>query len=351
LLSFGPVPEVQPGETFTFAIAMVCAKQLVYKTDNDASKAELYEHLNWAKRTFLGEDLNENGKLDAGEDLNENNELDRYILPEPPASPKVKIVSENQKVDIYWDNSSVNSIDPISKKYDFEGFKLYRTKIGDDLDLNLQSSAKLIAQWDSAGNDIGYNNGFDLIKLDKPVVIDSVEYHFKYTIENLQNGWQYLFILTAFDEGDKKLKIEPLESSFTENSFSVFSGTPPADDVSDEIGVYPNPYRLSAAWDGTTSRSRKIYFYNLPEKCEIRIFTLSGELVRTLYHDAAYYDGGDIEWFDNFAGTGKKVFSGGEHAWDLLSENGQSITQGLYLFSVRDLKSDNEYLGKFAILK
>ena len=121
--------------------------------------------------------------------------------------------------------------------------------------------------------------------------------------------------------------------------------------MSDEIGVYPNPYRLSAAWDGTTSRSRKIYFYNLPEKCEIRIFTLSGELVRTLYHDAAYYDGGDIEWFDNFAGTGKKVFSGGEHAWDLLSENGQSITQGLYLFSVRDLKSDNEYLGKFAILK
>ncbi|MEA3494862.1 MAG: hypothetical protein U9R42_02385 [Bacteroidota bacterium] len=349
----GVIPEILPGETVYFSMAFVAAKQLVYKTDNDASRAELYEHLNWAKRTFLGEDLNENGKLDAEEDLNGNNELDRYILPEPPKSPKVKVISSNNKVDIYWDNSSVFSVDPISKKMDFEGYRLYRTKVGDDLNLNMKSNAKIIAQWDSMGNNIGYNNGFQAIELSQPKFFegDSVEYTFHYSIEGLLNGWQYLFILTAFDEGDKKLKLDPLESSFIENSYSVFVGTTADNSEKTEIGVYPNPYRVSAAWDGVSSKTRKLYFYNLPKKCEIIIYTLSGDIVTTLFHDAEFYQGEDIRWFDNYSGSDKKIFSGGEHAWDILSENSQSITQGLYLFTVKDLNNNIIKKGKFAILK
>lgn len=349
LISFGPVPEVQPGETFTFTIALVAARQLVYKTDDDESRAQLYEHLNWAKRTYLGEDLNENGILDAGEDLNNNDELDRYILPEPPLSPNVKIISSNQKVDIYWDNVSINSIDPISKKHDFEGFRLYRSKLGSDISLSF-SEPDLIASWDSIGNDIGFNNGFDAIRLDQPIMIDSHEYQYHYQINGLLNGWQYLFTLTAFDEGDKELHLESLESSFKENSYSVFVGTPADNSANSEIGVYPNPYRINAAWDGNSSKTRKLYFYNLPKRCEITIYTLSGDVLTTLYHDGDY-SGNDIQWFDNLSGSENRVFSGGEHAWDLLSATGQSITQGLYIFSVKDLDNNIVKTGKFAILK
>ena len=153
LLSMGPLREVAPGETVKFALAMVCARQLsgtpgcpVGSTGNagpdkdvPCARDELVEHLSWAKRTYLGEDLNENGTLDPGEDLNGNNVLDRYILPEPPDNPKVKIVPNNQQIEIYWDRRAEESIDPISKIKDFEGYRIYRTNIGDDKNPNLQS--------------------------------------------------------------------------------------------------------------------------------------------------------------------------------------------------------------------
>ena len=116
--------------------------------------------------------------------------------------------------------------------------------------------------------------------------------------------------------------------------------------------VYPNPYRLNAAWDGTTARTRKLIFYNLPPRAEIRVYTLGGDLVASLEHNSDTYNGSDIGWFSNFAGDeNKRVFSGGEHAWDVLSESEQTITQGLYLFTVKDLDSGKVRQGKFAVLR
>jgi hypothetical protein len=180
---------------------------------------------------------------------------------------------------------------------------------------------------------------------------DSTEYYYHYSLDGMLNGWQYLFILTAFDKGDKDLNLVSLESSFTGNAFSVFPGSNPDSSVSSGIGVYPNPYKISASWDGNSSRSHKIYFYNLPERCDIIIYSLSGEVIRQFHHDRNTYQGDDIQWFKYFSGSSKKVFSGGEHAWDLLTDNGQSVTQGLYLFSVKDLINNEVKIGKFAVIK
>ena len=116
--------------------------------------------------------------------------------------------------------------------------------------------------------------------------------------------------------------------------------------------MYPNPYKVSAAWDGPTSETKKIYFYNLPQKSEIRIYTLAGDIVAILEHDAADYNGSDIRWFDNYAGnSSERILPGGEHAWDLLSASKQSITQGIYLFSVKDLNSNMVQEGQFVVIK
>jgi hypothetical protein len=43
--------------------------------------------------------------------------------------------------------------------------------------------------------------------------------------------------------------------------------------------------------------------------------------------------------------------SGGEHAWDLLTNNKTQVSTGIYMFSVKDLRSGNITTGNFAILK
>jgi hypothetical protein len=362
LLSAGPLTQVLPGELFTYVVAMVCAKQLETggtsgpEKDTEYARTELFQHLDWAKRTYLGEDVNENGQLDAGEDLIPNGVLDRYILPEPPATPNVKIIPQSNSVSIYWDESAEFSIDPISRTQDFEGYRIYRSDVGDDI--KQVSTQNLIAQWDKPGNNIGYNNGFSPVRLAAPVFFegDTTAYYYKYELQNLLNGWQYIFVITAFDEGDPALGLGPLESSFVENTFRTWAGTG-TNDFTDKkqdtkAGVYPNPYRISAAWDGPTAQTKKLYFYNLPSRCEIRIYTLAGDVVATLYHDAQTYTGQDAQWFQNYAGSeDQRIMPGGEHAWDLLSESAQTITQGIYLFSVKDTGSGIIQEGQFVVIK
>jgi len=357
LLSAGPLVSILPGESITYVCAFVCAKQIGGPIDNASSRKELEEHLSWAKRTYLGEDLNENGALDAGEDLNANNLLDNYILPEPPATPKVKVVTHDGSIDLYWNAAAEASIDPISKKKDFEGYRVYRTNTGDDKKGNLFENLKLLQQWDSIGNKIGFNNGFDNISLSQPMQFegDSVLYYYHYKLENMLNGWQYMIVVTSFDKGDEALGIPSLESSFTEDAKQIFTGTDinPFDKSDEkEVGVYPNPYSINAAWDGSSSRTRKMYFTNLPAKAEITIYTAAGDVVVNLLHDTGSGAvGNDIGWYKNFSTVKNVVFPGGEHAWDLLSQNKTGITQGLYLFTVKDFQTGEMRRGTFAIVK
>jgi hypothetical protein len=360
MISTGPFVSVAPGETVNFSVALVCAKQLGglsnnTTTDEAANRKDLTEHLGWAKRTYLGEDVNQNGKLDSTEDLNNNNKLDRYILPAPPATPHVKIIPTSNKVDIYWDNAAEKSIDPLSKKIDFEGYKLYRTNVGDDLKLNLLDAKNLVGQWDTAGNNLGFNNGFKGIRLSEPVKFDgdTATYHYHYEMNGLLNGWQYMFVITSFDQGDITINLPSLESSFNENAFRVYAGTPTTDyaaENAEEPGVYPNPYRTSAAWDGTTSRTKKVIFNNLPKNCEIRIYTSAGDVIKTLIHHADTYDGSDIRWFQNYGGA-NTIMTGGEHAWDLLTDNKTAVSSGVYLYTVKDTDSGRIKTGKLAILR
>ncbi len=365
LLSAGPLISVNPGEKFTFTVAFVCAAQngpLSYLPQGSAniittpeSERDLIEHLSRTRATYLGEDQDEKGVYRPELDLNNNGKLDRYVLPEPPNSPHTKLVTSEGKIEVYWDKHAENSIDPISRKKDFEGYRLYRTNIGDDLGTDLIGKANLIGQWDHAGNEIGYNNGFKMILLDQPVKFDgdTTSYTYKYTFNNVNNGWQYLIMLTAFDEGDKSLGIESQESSFTESEFRAFAGKSVNNFNGQEskVGVYPNPYNTKAAWDGENTRLRKLVFYNLPSSAEIIIYSASGDVINTIQHQSESYNGSDSRWFNNFGDVTKTVTSGGEHAWDLLNDSKTQIATGVYLFTVKDLNSGQVQSGSFAVIK
>jgi hypothetical protein len=358
LLSAGPFMSIKPNETVNFTVGFVCAKQGGPSTpncvDDYANRSELIEHIKWVQRTYKGEDINNNGVLDASEDLNGNNKLDRYLLPSPPNNPIVKIIPGNNEMDIYWDINAERTIDPISKKKDFEGYNIYRNIISSDKNLTEGSEVEPIATWDLKGDSIGFNNGFEGIKLNAAKYFDgdTTPYWYHYKLGGLLNGWKYKIIVTAYDNGDKALGLEPLESSLISNTYNVWSGTAADNTDEAEIGVYPNPYTIDAAWDGSTARSHKLYFYNLPAHCDVTIYSLSGELVANFNHHAETYTGSDIDWFKNLGGDEKqRILPGGEHAFDILSNSKQALTQGLYLFSVKNNDTGKERRGRFAVIR
>ncbi len=358
MTSLGPLARVEPGDTLTASFAMVAAMKpeefqgLANRpVDTEASRALLVENILWARRTYSGEDNNRNGRLDPGEDVNGNGRLDRYVIPEPPAPPRMRAVLEEGRVLLYWDRAAERSRDPVTGLRDFEGYRVYRSNPGDERSGDLVSRASIVAQFDRPGNATGFNNGFDEIRLEAPFYFegDTTAYVYRLDTEGLLSGWQYVFSVTAFDEGDAVVGLPSFESSKVATAMRVFPGTPPAEAGRGRVGVYPNPYRVNAAWDGGTSKTRRLNFYNLPARCEIRVYTLAGEIVARMEHDAATYQG-DIRWYDDFGGQ-ERLLPGGEHSWDLLSESGLSLSTGLYFFSVKDLDSGDVQSGKFAIIK
>jgi hypothetical protein len=166
----------------------------------------------------------------------------------------------------------------------------------------------------------------------------------------LLNGWIYVFSVTAFDRGDQTFNLESLESGKLVNATKILPGSLPTSKPDVKIGVYPNPYYANAYWDGNSERLRKIYFYNLPEECEITIYTLAGDIVKRIHHDK-FSNNSEIRWFETFSKDGKQIMSGGEHAWDLITDNDQAIATGLYLFSVKDKITGDIKTGKFLIVK
>jgi hypothetical protein len=99
-----------------------------------------------------------------------------------------------------------------------------------------------------------------------------------------------------------------------------------------QIGISPNPYRGASAYE-VSNLVDVARFTGLPDRASIRIFTLSGTLIRTLEK------------------------SGPERSldWDLQTEQGLPIASGMYLIHVEAKKADGTLLGekviKFGVVK
>jgi hypothetical protein len=203
-------------------------------------------------------------------------------------------------------------------------------------------------------------NSFVLLKqYDDP--LDSFEYNtglqYSYVDSNLVRGKTYVYAVTsksipniAYQEipsGDSvvpvAVPIDPLESSRLVNALRVdlpFS----VSTVPGTVRVVPNPYRTdreyslenggyegpSGEWD---ENSRKIKFINLPEVCTIRVFSLAGELIRSMEHD----------------GRDGSGFSRGDHDMFLLSESNRALASGIYIFQVESALGTQ--MGKFVVIR
>lgn len=103
----------------------------------------------------------------------------------------------------------------------------------------------------------------------------------------------------------------------------------------DRIKVVPNPYVATSSWEPknayTTGRGeRQIHFIHLPQRCTIRIYTVSGELVNTIEHDSNILDGTAI--------------------WNLLTRDNLAVAYGIYIYHV-DAPGIGQKVGKLALIK
>jgi hypothetical protein len=270
----------------------------------------------------------------------------------------VRSTVDNQRATIYWDRTQAEETKyPSRYNLAFEGYRIYRSAAGADIN-NLSDflfTMQLAADFDRSDDSIGFNTGFAAIRLDTPKVFpgDTVRYWYRFppkgdNITSL-NGWQYLYAVSAYNTGDAKNGLESRECAPV--IVRVVPGTLATSDEKVEIGVYPNPYYANAAWDNSTERTRKIYFYNLPARAEVKIYTLTGDLVAEFTHDPSY-NGSGIKWFDDYSRISEQPqFAGGEHAWDLITKFDQAVSTGLYLFTVKDLATGTIKRGKFVIVK
>lgn len=344
----GPLGNLQPGDSLNVVYAIVCGLWAnTDESDTPGRRANLRLNSDWAQIAYNGEDINGDGVLEAEEDNNGDGTIDRYILPSPPPSPNMLVLPGDGRVTLYWDNVSEEFEDPITRKKDFEGYRIYSaTKTAD-----LETDYSLLAQFDKVDH-LGYNTGFEKIKID--TIINDHHYTYKFTNDNLLNGWpdKYWYSITAYDEGNPKNNLPSLESSILENKTFAIPGTPPhRNDNRMPVSVFPNPYRAQAQWDGTGDREKMIWFINLPARAQVRIYTLAGDVVDEFQHDGENYSGQDVELMAGRISDNSTVLAGGMHAWDLISAYDQAVATGLYFYSVEDLDTGELQTGKFVIIK
>ena len=103
----------------------------------------------------------------------------------------------------------------------------------------------------------------------------------------------------------------------------------------DEIRVVPNPYVATNVMEPAVSNQflnqrRQLMFTNIPAKAVLKIFTISGILIKEI-----------------------KINNSPERGiihWDMLTKEGLEIAAGMNLYHV-EAETGEEKIGKFAVIK
>ena len=197
---------------------------------------------------------------------------------------------------------------------------------------------------------LGENTGLDSI-------YDEETGMYTFTDTSVVNGFEYTYSVTAYDMGVSGANPSPnsngtidtlyvanpekwaapdgyqsIENSkgttvYDQNYVMATPSYRPSDNLSN-IKVVPNPYIV---WSGFEEYNyeRIMRFTQLPEKCTITVFTITGEKVIKLEHDNPL--SGALEW-------------------NVRTVNNQEIAPGLYVFTV-ETPEGGKHIGKFAVIR
>lgn len=147
-----------------------------------------------------------------------------------------------------------------------------------------------------------------------------------FTDKEVNKGYDYYYYVTAVDNHGIESSRYWLRTN--RRNSSVVPTTALGRNTLEDVRVVPNPF----VWNkegNYPGNPDKIIFAGLPGPCDIRIYTISGDLVQHLEHS-------DIT---------------GIHEWDQITRFNQYIASGIYVYHVRDKSIGNEKFGKFIIIR
>lgn len=356
LTSTGPFRNFKPGDKLRAVYAVAVGKGL----------EGMRQNLDNALRAYYAGSKKSNPYHPSAPD-----EDAHYVLPIPPPIPYLTYTPLDGGARLVWDNIAETSPDLMLGRIDFEGYKIYRSLYNpsqweliaafDNIEgpvLLKNTEGKIVNAkrdpvtgetvpfTDSRWKDISDDN---FIKVDLPAVAnifnDTGGEFLGRAIPRPINGLNYYYAVVAYDP-DKPASGEQPEMLSQESAKSNYMKDPmtgaPMPVVPrrmftqqfvekfdyNNIKVVPNPYRGTALFE--SRYEDKIRFTNLPPACKISIFTITGDLVDTIYHN----DGTDAE------------------LWDLISRNNQKAVSGLYLYVVEVEQPEYaKHIGKFVIIR
>jgi hypothetical protein len=335
LLSCGPINDWFAGDTMKISFAIVGGRSLQYGQDNVFDNAKVAQTLYARKFYPFYVPLAPKLSIETGYKSTKLNWGYKGV----GVNPEEAWDDANTLVDIFPTDHWRRANPPIGHTKGgrvFEGYRLYRSEDP----AGPRSSFVMLKQWDkidSIGPHYEYDTGIETTFVD----------------ENLTTGKTYWYSVTSFGIPDQQImryldrdgfvKTDTLSTQSLESS--VLASRKRAKipfSVSHELNkvlVVPNPYKVDqdytyemGGYEGRAKlwneNRRLIKFIHLPPKCKIRIFSLAGEIIATLYHEN---------------------YTQGELGWDLLSESNRTIASGVYVFTV---ESDyGTQIGKFVVIR
>jgi hypothetical protein len=148
-----------------------------------------------------------------------------YKFPQPPRKPKLSLTTENGHVVLYWDGSlTENSRDFMTKRKDFEGYKIYKATDAGFRDsrvitdgFGVLSFDEAIAQFDLKDSIYSWFNASpDLIEATGGSTYylgEETGIVHKYVDTAVVPGQRYFYAVCSYDCGDDTLNIYPAENS------------------------------------------------------------------------------------------------------------------------------------------
>lgn len=239
-------------------------------------------------------------------------------VPSPPPPPDINVASGPARVYVNWSYESPSYfIDPSSGVDDWYAWRVYRKQgallVNDPLDENSN------AEWELVHETTDRNQT-------------------SFTDLNVTRGLDYYYAVTAVDDGSQNadgiIPNQRLESSriVTRSQLPVTAFEPGLNESS-KVRVVPNPATVIAGPALNAGSPDKISFFNLPVECTLKIFTETGDLIKTIEH-----------------------FGTADEEWNQRTDDNQYITPGIYVLAVINAKDidnnslDNQFV-KFVVVR
>lgn len=227
-----------------------------------------------------------------------------YAIPEPPLPPQqFRVISGGNRIRLEWD--VFDDATP-------SGFEIYRGR-GDFRGL-IEDNYAYVKVADLGPEAREYND---------TTVVRGVDY--------------FYYIQSVGDVNNDGTAMTPTGVRLRSNRYYTqtylpanLKRPPPEEGGTTAARIVPNPYNIASAnyvrWPGEQDR---LGFLDIPGDCTIRIYTQTGELIKTIEHN----DGS------------------GDEFWNMTTEDRQLVVSGLYIAVIDNHENGERVVKKFVVIR